>query len=285
MGDVVFHLALAADWAAARESGEYRISTRGRTLDEEGFIHTSRLEQTAGVAARYFVGAGPLVRLYIDRSRVAAPVIDDPVPAQSDFFPHIYGPLNLDAVIATSPTDPVAAADPAWAAPTGPLVVGVSGHRHLRAAADVGDRVGALVATLAARASAHGWRIVSALAEGADRVVAAAALDAGASLDAVLPLDLDDYATDFATAASLAEFRGLLERAASVSVVGPAPGGSRERAYADAGSAMLARCDALVALWDEAPARGLGGTAEVVAAALAADLETIVVPVRRETQQ
>ncbi|MFT3852289.1 MAG: DUF952 domain-containing protein [Ilumatobacteraceae bacterium] len=283
MGDVVFHLALAGDWAAAQAAGEYRISTRGRTLEQEGFVHASRLDQTAGVAGRYFAGAGPLVRLYVDRSRVTAPVVDDPVPAQNDVYPHVYGPLNLDAVIATSPTDPEAAADPAWAASPVPLVVGVTGHRHLLDRADVEDRVASVVRTIAARAEPDGWQVVSALAEGADRIVTAAALAEGAGLDAVLPLEVDDYGRDFTAPGSLDEFHGLLDRAASVSVTGAWPGGERARAYANAGEAMLQRCNVLIALWDEQPARGLGGTAEVVAAALGAGIETIVVPVHRET--
>ncbi len=283
MGDVVFHLALAADWAAARAAGEYRTSTRGRTLEQEGFIHCSRLDQAVGVASRYFGGAGPLVRLYVDRGRVSAPVIDDPVSGRDETYPHIYGPLNLDAVIATSATEPIAAAEPGWAAPGRPLTVGVSGHRHLLDRTDTEDRVASVLATLAQRASAHGWHVVSALAEGADRIVASAALDAGAGLDVVLPLDVDDYARDFTAPGSRAEFESLIQRADSVSVTGAWPDGSRERAYANAGEAMLNRCDVLVALWDGQPARGVGGTADVVAAAEVAGLETIVVAVRRES--
>jgi len=281
MGDVVFHLALAADWAAAQAAGEYRVSTRGRTLEEEGFIHCSRIEQSVGVAARYFGGAGPLVRLYVDRSRVSSPVVDDAVPAQDDWYPHIYGPLNLDAVIAISPTDPERAADPSWASPAASLTVGVTGHRHLLDVADVADRVASVMRTISARA-ANGWQIVSALAEGADRVVARAALAEGAILDAVLPLEADDYAADFTAPDSRRDFRDLLDRAVSVSVTGGWPEGSRERAYANAGEAMLLRSDVLIALWDGEPARGLGGAAEVVTAALAGGVETIVVPVRRD---
>lgn len=282
MGDVVFHLALADDWAAAQAAGEYRISTRGRTLEEEGFIHCSRVDQAVGVAARYFAGAGPLVRLYVDRDRVAAPVVDDYVAARDDTYAHIYGPLNLDAVVATSATDPVSAAAPEWAAAPRPLAVGVTGHRHLLARDDVADRVAAVVSTIASRAATFGWHVVSALAEGADRVVAAAGLAAGAGLEAVLPLEVEDYVADFAAPGSVAEFEALLARADSVSVTGAWPDGSRERAYANAGEAMLQRSDVLIALWDGQPARGRGGTAEVVAAAQDAGLETIVVPVGRE---
>jgi uncharacterized protein (DUF952 family) len=280
MGEIIFHLALAADWAAALDAGEYRISTRGQTLEQVGFIHCSRAEQTAGVAERYFAGAGPLVRLYVDRALVRAEVTDDPVP-NGERFPHIHGPLNLDAVIATSPTDPEAAADIGWAAATAELIVGVTGHRLVEDRANVERAVAGVAAVLAGRAGARGWRVVSALAEGADRIVATAGLAAGADLDAVLPLEPDDYRADFAGPGSVAEFDGLLARADSVAVTGAWPDGSRERAYANAGTAMLGRCNVLVALWDGQPARGVGGTAEVVAAAEAAGVETIIVPVRR----
>src|SRR5581483_10426166 len=51
---IVFHLAFAADWDEARRAGAYRMSTRGRTLDEEGFVHCSRADQVATVAANYY---------------------------------------------------------------------------------------------------------------------------------------------------------------------------------------------------------------------------------------
>jgi glutathione S-transferase len=280
MGEIIFHLALAADWAAALDAGEYRISTRGQALEDVGFIHCSRADQVAGVAGRYFTGAGPLVRLYIDRELVRPDVTDDAVP-NGERFPHIHGPLNLDAVIATSATDPERAADGAWAAVSGELVVGVTGHRLVGERARVERATGGVAEVLAARAGAHGWRVVSALAEGADRIVASAALAAGAHLDAVLPLEPDDYRTDFAEPGSVAEFDALLARSDSVAVTGAWPDGSRERAYANAGAAMLGRCRVLVALWDGEPARGVGGTAEVVAAAQAGGIEIIVVPIRR----
>jgi uncharacterized protein (DUF952 family) len=280
MGEIIFHLALTADWAAALDAGDYRISTRGQTLDDVGFIHCSRAEQVAGVAGRYFGGAGPLVRLYIDRDLVRADVTDDLVP-NGERFPHIHGPLDLDAVIATSATDPERAADVGWAAAARELVVGVTGHRLVEDRASVERAVAGVGAVLAARAGAHGWRVVSALAEGADRIVAAAALAGNAHLDAVLPLDPDDYRRDFTGPGSEAEFDALLARADSVAVTGAWPDGSRERAYANAGAAMLGRCNVLIALWDGEPARGVGGTAEVVVAAQDADIETIVVQVRR----
>jgi hypothetical protein len=136
--------------------------------------------------------------------------------------------------------------------------VGVTGHRRLadpaRLAAEV-DRV------------LDGWEggvIVSALAEGADRLVAARALERdGWRLEAVLPMPVADFLEDFDTEASRDEFRALLARADSVSVVDAQP--SRVDAYAAAGVELVDGVDVLVAVWDGQPSRGRGGTADVVA--------------------
>jgi len=106
--------------------------------------------------------------------------------------------------------------------------------------------------------------ILSALAEGADRLVAEVGLAfSGTELHALLPLPPEDYRRDFATADSRAEFDALLARASSVEVLPPP--GTREAAYANVGRALVDRCDVVVAIWDGGPARGPGGTADVVA--------------------
>ena len=53
----VFHIATAADWASAQRSGSYTTSTRGRTLEQEGFIHCSRREQVAAVWRSFYADA------------------------------------------------------------------------------------------------------------------------------------------------------------------------------------------------------------------------------------
>ncbi|SCL32376.1 Uncharacterized conserved protein, DUF952 family [Micromonospora pallida] len=99
---MLFHIAEVADWQQARTAGDYRVSTRGRTLADEGFIHASRRDQVLGVAETFYADAGPLLLLHIDPARLTAPVRDDEV-APGVVFPHIYGPLNLDAVTAVTP--------------------------------------------------------------------------------------------------------------------------------------------------------------------------------------
>ncbi len=106
--------------------------------------------------------------------------------------------------------------------------------------------------------------VVSALAEGADRLVAEEVLaEKDARLEVALPLAAEDYAGDFLTAESRKEFRDLLHRASDV---WQAPAGaSREDGYERAGRYVVDRSDAVIALWDGEPSRGQGGTAEIVA--------------------
>ncbi|MCW2854704.1 MAG: hypothetical protein JWR52_319 [Marmoricola sp.] len=102
----IFHVALAADWAAAQASGEYAISTRGRTLAEEGFIHASRSDQWEAIRARFYAGVTEQVLvLEIDPDRLTSPVVVEYVAEAGQEFPHIYGPINLDAVVRVEPLD------------------------------------------------------------------------------------------------------------------------------------------------------------------------------------
>jgi len=103
----IYHIATRADWERARRDGEYTTSTAGRTLAQEGFIHASQAAQVAGVAnAFYRDSPGELVVLVIDTGRVRAEIRHEDVPGAAVPFPHIYGPLNTDAVIAVWPLSP-----------------------------------------------------------------------------------------------------------------------------------------------------------------------------------
>jgi glutathione S-transferase len=100
---LIYHIAETADWEQAQRDGQYTMSTRGRTLAEEGFIHASTAAQVPVVADAYYRDAPDLVLLVIDTERVGPELRYEQVPGQSDPYPHIYGPLNLDAVIETRP--------------------------------------------------------------------------------------------------------------------------------------------------------------------------------------
>lgn len=95
----IFHITERAAWEAAERSGEYTLSTRGRTLAEEGFIHCSRADQVAGVAAASYADVPDLVLLTIDTD-LLAPGIEVRV---EDGFPHIFGPLAVSAVVRVEP--------------------------------------------------------------------------------------------------------------------------------------------------------------------------------------
>jgi uncharacterized protein (DUF952 family) len=101
---LIYHIATSSDWARARREGEYTTSTIGRTLADEGFIHAAAAEQVAGVANTFYRGVrDDLLVLVIDASRVRPEIRYEAVPGADAPFPHIYGPLNADAVVATRP--------------------------------------------------------------------------------------------------------------------------------------------------------------------------------------
>ncbi len=102
---MIYHLSTPEEWQRAQQAGDYRSSSRGQTLDEVGFIHCSRLDQVPGVLARYYVGAGPLLLLGIDPVLLTSPWQEDEI-APGVTYPHIYGPLNLDAVVAITALSP-----------------------------------------------------------------------------------------------------------------------------------------------------------------------------------
>jgi uncharacterized protein (DUF952 family) len=102
--ETLLHIAERHHWESARALGvSYTMSTLGRTLDEEGFIHCSKdLDQVNGVLSRFYAGIdrADLVLLAIDTARLDAPVRYEPAgdAAGDELFPHVYGPIPLGAV-------------------------------------------------------------------------------------------------------------------------------------------------------------------------------------------
>jgi len=98
---MLYHLALADEWAAAQAAGAYERSTIGLTLDDVGFIHLSRADQVQGTADAYYRDADAVLLLRIDPALVGSEVRDDPVGDTT--FPHLYGPLPVAAVVEATP--------------------------------------------------------------------------------------------------------------------------------------------------------------------------------------
>ena len=91
-GTIIFHILGEADWASAQAAGAYAPPG----LAVEGFIHFSTRAQVLRSAARFYAGRDDLVLLAVDEAKVRPPVKYE--PAHGQLFPHVYGPLNLDAV-------------------------------------------------------------------------------------------------------------------------------------------------------------------------------------------
>ena len=96
---VIYHVTTTTDWNAAKQKGYYEHPS----LKDEGFIHCSQDHQVAGVLERYFAGQKDLVKLVIDTDKLTSKFVFDWSPSLADTFPHVYGPINSDAVIDVLP--------------------------------------------------------------------------------------------------------------------------------------------------------------------------------------
>jgi uncharacterized protein (DUF952 family) len=100
---MIYHITTRTAWSEALERGDYRAES----LEAEGFIHCSTQTQVVPVAEKFYAGLGDLLLLVIEPAHLNADLKWEPpsggtpppgVP-EGDLFPHIYGPINLDAVV------------------------------------------------------------------------------------------------------------------------------------------------------------------------------------------
>jgi hypothetical protein len=152
-------------------------------------------------------------------------------------------------------------------------IVGFSGHRQLA------DMVGPARAIMAAitelRREAPGdWIGLSSVAAGSDQLFVQQVLDQGLSWHAILPLPRTQFREDF-TPFDWSVAESFLARADHVRVIGE--NASREDGYLDCGMETVNDSDVLIALWDGLPARGKGGTAEVVEYATALGKPVLII--------
>ena len=96
----IVHLCERTAWQEAQRQGEYRAAS----LTQEGFIHLSRPDQVVAVANRFYRGMQSMVLLWVAPQRLQADLRWE--AADQDTFPHIYGPLNISAVIAVTDFSP-----------------------------------------------------------------------------------------------------------------------------------------------------------------------------------
>lgn len=90
----IYHIVLPEIWEQLRSEPIYRHES----LASEGFIHCSYEDQLEGVIGRYYADRDELVILTIDSDKLAARLVAEPSTG-GDIYPHIYGPLNMSAVV------------------------------------------------------------------------------------------------------------------------------------------------------------------------------------------
>ena len=100
---MIFHITSSDAWADAQQRGDYRAES----LETEGFIHCSTHSQVLPVAENYYKGQSGLILIVIESTLLSSALKWEPpsggtpplgVP-EGDLFPHIYGPINLNAVV------------------------------------------------------------------------------------------------------------------------------------------------------------------------------------------
>jgi hypothetical protein len=164
------------------------------------------------------------------------------------------------------------------------LRIGVSGHRNIADPTAVRHAVDGLLDTISQTLQPQSrtplsWTVISPLAKGADRIVAFSVLARRpARLEVLTPFELDEYRRDFEAGEDRDAFEELLATAEQVDEVtsqAPPPGASdeertewRNRGYLRVGRRVVEACELLIVVWDGQPARGTGGTGDIVAYAL-----------------
>jgi uncharacterized protein (DUF952 family) len=105
----LYHIAIAGQWQAAQATGLYVADS----LATEGFIHCSTEAQILAVANAFFRGQSGLLLLEIEGDRLQSPLKMEWVDTGDLFgvempreFPHVYGPINVDAVVGVSAFEP-----------------------------------------------------------------------------------------------------------------------------------------------------------------------------------
>ena len=94
---MIYHITTVHNWEIAKEKGYFDAPS----LYDEGFIHMSQQHQVEGVKERYYKNVENLILLHIDENKLTAPLKYERSPSINENFPHLFGKLNLDAVINT----------------------------------------------------------------------------------------------------------------------------------------------------------------------------------------
>lgn len=92
---LIYHITTQAAWESSISTGFYASPS----LKEEGFIHCSEKDQVDYVRLQFFKEQASLVLLAIDTEKLESQLIFEWSPSLEQTFPHVYGPINLAAVV------------------------------------------------------------------------------------------------------------------------------------------------------------------------------------------
>jgi uncharacterized protein (DUF952 family) len=92
---LIYHVTTKQEWERAMKKGYYTLPS----LETDGFIHCCEDEQVNGVLERYYAGKKDLVKLVVDSKKVIPVLKYELAPSVNEHFPHVYVPINLEAVL------------------------------------------------------------------------------------------------------------------------------------------------------------------------------------------
>jgi hypothetical protein len=160
------------------------------------------------------------------------------------------------------------------------MIVGVTGHQRLKGSKDwqwVRKKLKHILGRFP-----RPWVGLTSLAIGADQLFASLVLEAGSRFDVILPYEA--YEDSFPPGVGRKRYRKLLKQASSVTVL--TGESSEEQSYLEAGKRIADQSDMVVAIWDGKPAKGLGGTGDIVAYALKSGKKVIHInPIAHEVEE
>ena len=90
----IYHITTSSEWQKAKETGAYVAPA----LNEEGFIHCCDENQVDFIKEKYYSNSSSLVKLRIDTEKLTSQFVFEWSPSLEQTFPHVYGPINVEAV-------------------------------------------------------------------------------------------------------------------------------------------------------------------------------------------
>ena len=96
---MILHIIRNQEWQLAKQSGSYK----NKSLEEEAFIHCSNENQVCKVADTLYKDEEDVLLLYIDETKLMSKVVYEDLYQLGEKYPHVYGLINLDAVVKVEP--------------------------------------------------------------------------------------------------------------------------------------------------------------------------------------